>query len=215
MSGSRYPIPAARHRVTREIERSRFITTVAYAPTVEAARAFIASVREEFSDATHNCWAYVVGPPGSTAAIGMSDDGEPHGTAGRPMLTTLLHGGVGDVAVVVTRYFGGIKLGTGGLVRAYAGCVKQALETLPTRERVHTTTVRLEFDYASITPVRKLLEAHEARVVDEDYGARVTLTMELPTERVAALREAILDETAGRTHFSESGAGPTTDVGSG
>lgn len=208
MSGTRYPIPAARHRVTQEIERSRFITTVAHAPTIEDARAFIASVREEFPDATHNCWAYVVGPPGSTAAIGMSDDGEPHGTAGRPMLTTLLHGGVGDIAVVVTRYFGGIKLGTGGLVRAYSGSVKHALETLPTRERVDSTTLDVEIDYASITPVRQLLAAHEARVVGEEYGARVTLTVELPTERAEGFRAAVLDETAGRAHFVEHEPGP-------
>ncbi|HEX5751256.1 MAG TPA: YigZ family protein [Archangium sp.] len=100
---SRYPIPARLHRVEQELERSRFITTVAPAPTVEEAKAFIARVREEFPDANHNCWAYVVGPPGSTGMAGMSDDGEPHGTAGRPMLTALLHGNVGDVAVVVTR----------------------------------------------------------------------------------------------------------------
>ena len=107
----RYPIPASLHRVEQEIERSRFITTVAPAPTVEEAKAFIARIREEFPDANHNCWAYVVGPPGSTGMAGMSDDGEPHGTAGRPMLTALLHGNVGDVAVVVTRYFGGTLLG--------------------------------------------------------------------------------------------------------
>lgn len=203
MSGNRYPVPAVRHRVTQEIERSRFITTVGHASTVEDARAFIAAVRDEFPDANHNCWAYVVGPPGSTAAIGMSDDGEPHGTAGRPMLTALLHGGVGDIAVVVTRYFGGIKLGTGGLVRAYTGSVKQALETLPTRDRVETTILDVEIDYAAITPVRMLLDAHEARIVGEDYAAAVTLTIELPAERVEGFRAAVLDGTAGRAHLAE------------
>ena len=87
----RYSIPAQSHRIEEEILRSRFITTVAYTPTVEAARTFIAAVSAEFADANHNCWAYVVGPPGSTGQNGMSDDGEPHGTAGRPMLTVLLH----------------------------------------------------------------------------------------------------------------------------
>jgi uncharacterized YigZ family protein len=132
----RYPIPAARHRVEEEILRSRFVTTLAYAPTVEEARAFIDEVRVEFDDASHNCWAYVVGQPGSTAQNGMSDDGEPHGTAGRPMLTVLLHSGVGDIAAVVTRYFGGTLLGKGGLVRAYSGGVQYALESLPTAEKV-------------------------------------------------------------------------------
>src|SRR5215203_4399750 len=132
----RYPIPARRHRVEEEINRSHFISTVAYTPSVEAARTFIAEVGAEFHDASHNCWAYVVGPPGSTGQVGMSDDGEPHGTAGRPMLTVLLHSGLGDLCVVVTRYFGGTLLGKGGLVKAYSGGVQLALADLPTTERV-------------------------------------------------------------------------------
>src|SRR5690606_8318142 len=103
-SQPRYLIPAHRHRVEEEIKRSRFISTVAYTPTVEEARAFISEISAEFGDASHNCWAYVVGSPGSTGQVGMSDDGEPHGTAGRPMLTVLLHSGIGDICAVVTRY---------------------------------------------------------------------------------------------------------------
>ncbi len=198
MPDDRYPVPADRHRVTQEIERSRFITTVAPAATLEEARAFIDEVRAEFPDANHNCWAYVVGPPGSTAAIGMSDDGEPHGTAGRPMLTALLHSGVGDIAAVVTRYFGGIKLGKGGLVRAYTGSVQQALETLPTRERVETATLEIVLEYAALTPVQQVLEEHEAEIVAEDYAADVTLTVELPESRLAGFRAAVLDITRGR-----------------
>ena len=102
----RYPIPAETCRVAEEIKRSRFITTVAYTPTPEDARAFIDRVRAEFPDAGHNCWAYVAGPPGSTLTVGMSDDGEPRGTAGKPMLSVLLNSGVGDLAAVVTRYWG-------------------------------------------------------------------------------------------------------------
>ena len=129
MSGaSRYPVPAAAHRVEQEISRSRFITTIGRAPTVEEAQAFIRAVADEFRGATHNCWAYVVGPPGDTGRIGMSDAGEPHGTAGRPMLNALLHAPVGDVVAVVTRYYGGTKLGTGGLVRAYSSTLQLALD---------------------------------------------------------------------------------------
>ncbi len=201
MSDARYVIPAERHRVMQEIERSRFITTIAPATTLEEARRFIGEVRSEFPDANHNCWAYVVGPPGSTSTIGMSDDGEPHGTAGRPMLTALLHSGVGDVAAVVTRYFGGIKLGKGGLVRAYTGSVQQALESLPTRERVETVTLELEIDYSALTPVRQLLDAYEAEVVAESFAAAVSLTIELPRSRVAALEAAILDATRGRAEI--------------
>ncbi|HEX4932653.1 MAG TPA: YigZ family protein, partial [Gemmatimonadaceae bacterium] len=103
----RYPVPAERVRAELVIERSRFICTMGRAETSEAAHAFVKEVQGEFADATHNCWAFVAGAPGSTARIGMSDDGEPHGTAGRPMLTVLMHSGVGEVVAVVTRYFGG------------------------------------------------------------------------------------------------------------
>src|SRR4051812_15595551 len=97
MVTSRYPVPEARHRTTQTIERSRFICTLARAETVEDAQGFIREMSDEFPDASHNCWAYVVGAPGSTGRVGMSDAGEPHGTAGRPMLTVLLHSGVGEI----------------------------------------------------------------------------------------------------------------------
>ena len=101
----------------------------------EGAAALVARLREEFPDANHHCWAFVVGPPGSTARVGSSDAGEPSGTAGRPMLEALVHGPVGDAAAVVVRWFGGVKLGTGGLARAYSGAVRDALEVLTERER--------------------------------------------------------------------------------
>ncbi|MFP2905431.1 YigZ family protein [Pyxidicoccus sp. 3LFB2] len=198
MDEKRYPIPAGLHRVEQDIQRSRFITTATHAPTVEEAKAFIARVRDEFPDANHNCWAYVVGPPGSTAQVGMSDDGEPHGTAGRPMLTALLHGGVGDVAVVVTRYFGGTLLGKGGLVRAYTASVQQALEGLPTTERVRKVRLAVELEYASIDGVRRLLPEYEAQVVSEEYAATVGYRFELPVTRVEAFRAALTDLTLGQ-----------------
>lgn len=194
---SRYRIPARLHRVAQEIQRSRFITTVAPAPTVEEAKAFIARVREEFPDANHNCWAYVVGPPGSTGQAGMSDDGEPHGTAGRPMLTALLHGGVGDVAAVVTRYFGGTLLGKGGLVRAYTGCVQQGLESLPTTERVRKVSLAVEIEYASVDGVRRMLPAHEAELLSEEYGTTVGYRLALPITRLEDFQNALLDLTNG------------------
>lgn len=115
-------------REEETVKRSRFIVTVGRAASPEAAHAFIEKIREEHSQATHNCWAFNAGEPGSTAQVGASDDGEPKGTAGRPMLTAVLHSGIGEVVVVVTRYFGGILLGTGGLVRAYQGSAQLGLE---------------------------------------------------------------------------------------
>lgn len=194
---SRYPVPAAEHRTREEIERSRFVTTLAPAPTVDAAQAVLARVRAEFPDASHHCWAMVVGPPGSTTRIGMSDDGEPHGTAGRPMLTALLHSGLGDVVAVVTRWFGGTKLGTGGLARAYAGCVVRALETLPRAERVTWATLRVTVAHGDVGAVRQLLPAHEARIVEEVYAAEATYVLALPAPHVAACTAALQDATRG------------------
>jgi len=198
MDEKRYPIPAGLHRVEQDIQKSRFITTAAHAPTVEEAKAFIARVREEFADATHNCWAFVVGPPGSTAQVGMSDDGEPHGTAGRPMLTALLHGGVGDVAMVVTRYFGGTLLGKGGLVRAYTAGVQQALESLPITERVRKTRLAVEVEYTHVDGLRRLLPSYEVQVLAEEYSATVGYRLELPVTQVEALRAALNDLTLGQ-----------------
>lgn len=197
MSDARYRIPATTHRVELEVLRSRFVTTIARAATVDDAKALIARVRAEFPDATHNCWAYVVGPPGSTASIGMSDDGEPHGTAGRPMLNALLHGGVGDIVAVVTRYFGGTLLGKGGLVRAYTSGVQQGLAALPLAERVRRARVALEIEYAHVDAVRRMLPAHEAAVLSEEFSATVGYRVELPEHRVEGLRAALLDATAG------------------
>lgn len=194
----RYSIPAARHRVEEEILRSRFITTVAHAPSVEDARSFIANVSGEFADASHNCWAYLVGPPGSTAQIGMSDDGEPHGTAGRPMLTVLLHSGVGDIVAVVTRYFGGTLLGKGGLVKAYSGGVSYALESLPLVEKVPKVEVAVIIDYSSVSLFQRLLPEYEADVVSEEYGVDVTYHLILPLERVEPFQADLADLTNGQ-----------------
>jgi len=194
----RYPIPAARHRVEEEILRSRFITTVGPAPTVEDARAFIAAVQAEFADANHNCWAYVVGAPGSSGQIGLSDDGEPHGTAGRPMLTVLLHSGVGDLVAVVTRYFGGTLLGTGGLVKAYSGGVQLALADLPTTQRVPSAVVEVILDYAAITLFKRLLPEYEAELLGEEYSVDAVFQLKLPLEHVDALSAVITELTNGQ-----------------
>lgn len=193
----RYPIPAATHRVEEEIKRSRFITTVAHTPTVEDARAFIAEVSAEFADASHNCWAYVVGAPGSTGQVGMSDAGEPHGTAGRPMLTVLLHSGVGDICAVVTRYFGGTLLGKGGLVKAYSGGVQLALESLPTVERVPSAELTLVFGYSAVTPFQRMLPDYEAQVLSEEYAVDVTARVKLPLEQVEPFALAMRELTNG------------------
>lgn len=193
----RYTIPAAEHRVEQTIQRSRFIATVAQAASVDEAAAFVRRVSAEFADATHNCWAYVVGRPASTDRVGMSDDGEPHGTAGRPMLNVLLHSGVGDIAAVVTRYYGGTKLGTGGLVRAYAGSVQLALETLPLAERVDYAEVVAVVEYGHVSALKTMLAEYEAEALGEEYAADATFRIRLPAPRLEAFARALADATRG------------------
>lgn len=194
---ARYPIPARIHRVEETIQRSRFVTTVAHAPDAEAAQAFVQRVREEFPDASHHCWAFVAGPPGSTTHIGMSDDGEPHGTAGRPMLTTLLHGGVGEVVAVCARWFGGTKLGTGGLGRAYAGGVKLALESLPTEERVDRVAVKLTVGYGDVDALQRIMEELDIVVETEEYGADVRYGCAVPVPALDAFERLVAEATRG------------------
>ena len=198
---SAYPIPDlapdAIHLSEELIRRSRFIVSLAHTPTQDAAKAFIDRIRREFPDATHNCWAYAAGAPGQTSQVGYSDDGEPHGTAGRPMLTMLLHGGVGEVSAVVTRYFGGIKLGTGGLVRAYQGMVKLGLETLPTREHMIPDRLEVVLDYPHITLFRRMLPDYRASVDMEEFGVDATYQLLLPDQNIEALEKALIELTDG------------------
>lgn len=191
-------MPAKEHRVEERIKQSRFITTVARAATADEAHGFIDRIRGEFPDATHNCWAFVAGSPGSTADVGMSDDGEPHGTAGRPMLEALLHADVGEVVAVVTRYYGGVKLGKGGLQRAYSGGVQQALASLPTVERVHRATVWVAVEYAERDPMVRMAEQMDAVLLDEEYSAEVRLKMAVPTQLLGEFRHAVAEVTAGK-----------------
>ncbi len=195
---SRYAIPASRHRAELVIDRSRFICTVASVRTSDDAHAFIREMNAEFADATHNCWAFVLGPPGSTDRIGMSDDGEPHGTAGRPMLTVLLHSDIGDVVAVVTRYYGGTKLGTGGLVKAYSGAVQQVLVNLPLGEHREYVQLSVTVSYAQISSCQQLWPVHDADVLHETFEADVRFEVRCPRETVGALRQHLLDITRGQ-----------------
>ena len=194
----RYAIPAGRFRREIEVERSRFIATVQPVTSTAEAQAFIASIKTEFPDANHNCWAYLVGPPESTDQVGLSDDGEPHGVAGKPMLIALQYSGLGDTAVVVSRYFGGVKLGKGGMVKAYTAAVKTALEQLSRAERVTWVSFLATFDYALVTPFERRLAEFEAEVLDMDYGEKVGCRLRLPEENRDGFSKMFDDLSAGQ-----------------
>ena len=193
-----YKIPAKLYRTEETIKRSRFIATVAHAFTEEDAKVFISIIKNEFPDATHNCWAFVAGPPGDTARIGLSDDGEPHGTAGKPILTVLLHSEIGEIVAVVTRYFGGTKLGTGGLVRAYSGSVKNALAGLSIKEKRDVITLTAILDYSKVTAVRQMIESFNSEIIEAKYEADVSFKIELPKNNKDSFIHAITDLTGGK-----------------
>src|SRR5699024_10001502 len=138
-------------------------------------------------DASHHCYAWLIGAPTSGEGA-MQDDGEPGGTAGKPIFNVIRHKGVGDVMVIVTRYFGGIKLGAGGLVRAYAGAAEAVLSAMEVVEHVPTTVVALNLDFALEQPLRHWCDQHGARLTDIRYGQGVTARVALAAAKCAQLQ---------------------------
>ncbi len=181
----------AEHELTEEIKKSRFICRVAPVESVEAAMAFLARVSDP--RATHNCWAYRVGDQARS-----SDDGEPGGTAGRPMLGAVEKQEVDQVIAVVTRYFGGIKLGAGGLARAYGGVTARCLQQAPREELLPMVTRLARVPFPRLGAVRAAIERLGGAVTAEDFdagGARYTVQVEAALEQ--ELDQALADATAG------------------
>jgi uncharacterized YigZ family protein len=172
------------------VVNSRFVATAAPVFSVEEARSFVSRIRSEFSDASHNVPVYLVGH-GSSVIAHAQDDGEPSGTAGRPALAVLSGSGLGDVAVVVTRYFGGTKLGTGGLVRAYGDAVREVLAVMPRAMRVPTHTVAVEMPYPLFEQVRLLVEMFHGQIVEQDFAAQVTVTARFSAAKLAGFEGAL------------------------
>ncbi len=186
-----YIVPAGEARAEIQVVNSRFIATAAPVFSLEEARAFVARVRAEMPGATHHVPVYLVGH-GATVIAHSSDDGEPSGTAGRPALAVLQGSGLGDVAVVVTRYFGGTKLGTGGLVRAYGDAVRAVLAVLPRARKIGTHTVRIAAPYTLFERVRLTVKAHGGHILDETFAAEVTVMTRFPVDALPAFRDALV-----------------------
>ena len=201
MADVSYNIPDLRpgevFRVEQTIKRSRFIASVGHTPGVEEAKAFIEQIKAEFEDARHTCWAYCAGAAGSTDRIGASDDGEPHGTAGRPMLTAVTHSGIGEVTVVVTRYFGGILLGTGGLVKAYQSSVKMALEGVPTRVRTKTKRIKFSVEHRFVNQVLRKIEAVNGRILEKNFDMGADFDVEIPEDLAETFAKELEELTRG------------------
>ncbi|HDM8071212.1 YigZ family protein [Vibrio harveyi] len=193
-----YLIPAQPAQFEEEIKKSVFITYLAHTPSVEAAKAFVEQIKTKHADARHNCWGFVAGRPEDSMKWGFSDDGEPSGTAGKPILAQLSGSGVGEITAVVTRYSGGIKLGTGGLVKAYGGGVQQALKLLQTIEKKITTKLRLELDYGFMPIVQSLMPQFGAVEVDAEYSDQVVLVVEIELREVSAFTQAIINKSGAK-----------------
>lgn len=182
-----YIVPAETTRIELKFKNSRFIATAGYSPTVEDAKAFIATVKKEFSDASHNVPAYIVGN-GASVIEHCNDDGEPSGTAGRPMLAVLKGSGFGDITVVVARYFGGTKLGTGGLVKAYGQSAKEVLHASPRARKTMIVTLKLEMPYSNYEPVKRVVEGEGGSATNEVFAADVSFEAAFELERCQQFR---------------------------
>jgi uncharacterized YigZ family protein len=175
------------------IKKSRFIANVAPARTDEEAWAFIAQIREEHKEATHNCFAFKAG-----ANQRLSDDGEPSGTAGRPIFDVIDKQGLSDTVVVVTRYFGGILLGAGGLVRAYSQAAVAGVEAAGIATAVVAADLRISLDYALVGKVQYLLEQRNALTLNTDFGQNVVIDCRLLASEADGLEAAVAEASAGR-----------------
>lgn len=189
MSGYLSVDGTARHEIV--IERSRFITTAAYVETVEQARELLSGIRKEYSDATHNCYAYIIGGEQKS-----SDDGEPQGTAGAPIMEVLKRRNLNCTLVVVTRYFGGIKLGAAGLVGAYTRAAAETLDKSQFVEHINSAVFRVELKYGDYQKAQKAI-ADFGEIIDSEFNDTVNLRLAVPTENADKIVHSINELSSG------------------
>ena len=193
---SAYLIPAHETRSEHIVVNSRFIATLAPVFSTDEARAFIRRIRAEFSDASHNVPAYIIGG-GNNVTDYCSDDGEPQGTAGRPALSVLRGSGLGDVAVVITRYFGGTLLGTGGLVKAYTESTQMGIKAAPRARKLQVHIAMLALPYNLLERIRLLTGRHSGSILGEDFAADITMTLRFPLENFPAFQADLKQLSSG------------------
>lgn len=182
-------------------KKSRFIATTRPVETEEEANAFIEEIRKKYWDARHHCSAYVIGDRGQTARC--SDDGEPAQTAGRPMLDVLLGAEVRNICVVVTRYFGGTLLGTGGLVRAYSGAAQEGLKASTIVEKTLGYQMKVTTDYNGLGKIQYIAGQEGIRVLDTEYTDQVVMTLLVPSGELERMHKLITEKTNGRAAMED------------
>ena len=192
-----YSIPLNEIRREHVVVNSKFIATLAPVFSIEEARAFIARIKKEFADASHNVPAYIIGG-GNTVTEYFSDDGEPSGTAGRPALAVLRGSGMGDVAVVITRYFGGTLLGTGGLVKAYTESTQIVVNAVGRGRRIPVHVAMAAIPYNLLERVRLLVTRRGGEILGEDFAADIMMTLQFPVDSFESFQNELRELSAGK-----------------
>jgi uncharacterized YigZ family protein len=192
-----YSVPLSEVRREHIVANSRFIATLAPVFSIDEARAFMSRIKKEFRDATHNVPVYIIGG-GNTVTEYFSDDGEPSGTSGKPALAVLHGSGLGDAALVITRYFGGTELGKGGLVKAYTESAQLVVNSVGRGQRVSVHVAMLAIPYNLLERLRLVVIRHNGEVFGEDFGADVTMTMGIPVDSFDAFQNELRDLSSGR-----------------
>ncbi|MDO9299727.1 MAG: YigZ family protein [Anaerolineales bacterium] len=192
-----YTVPLTEIRREQMVVNSRFIATLAPAFSIDEARAFMARIKKEFADATHKVPVYIIGG-GNTVTEYFSDDGEPAGTSGKPALAVLRGSGLGDVALVITRYFGGTLLGTGGLVKAYTESAQLVVNAVGRGQRIPVHVVMLAIPYNLLERVRLLSARHRGEILGEDFAGDITLTMQIPVSDFDEFQLGMRELSAGK-----------------
>lgn len=182
-----------KHAVTArlEIKKSEFIAHAYPVTSREQAMFHVEQLRGQYADARHYCWAYIIGDPNNTTSAGFDDDGEPNGTAGRPILNVLQHKAIGNVIIIVVRYFGGIKLGAGGLTRAYAGSAQTAVSEMILNPYVMMATIEIQAEFATEAQCRYVVESLHGSIDDVMYSQHVHLTATIAEHDIATLKVAL------------------------
>lgn len=196
MSGYRVPSVPATHEIV--IKNSRFIASVRHADSAAAHQQHVRECQQQWPGASHYCTAALYGSPQDSQSYAMSDDGEPSGTAGRPMFHVLQSSGIGEVSVVVTRYFGGIKLGTGGLQRAYSQAVSEVLKVLTCHEKVLRKPAQINYDYADQSVVSHALQHYDAVIKEQQFTAHIEAILDVVADTATELQSDIKNATQGR-----------------
>ncbi len=197
-----YLIPKSAVVFEEEIKKSRFITYLQHTEGLAAAKAFWQEVKALHPDARHHCWAAVAAQPHNSQALGFSDDGEPAGTAGKPMLNALLGSQIGEVSAVTVRYYGGILLGTGGLVRAYGNGVQQALKLLETELKIERKNYALSCEYGQINLLQMLCEKYDVQINRQDFQTSVQFELGISDDKLTLFSQELSERSAGQLRLT-------------